>query len=107
MGFKSNGFDELNKAINQVKKDADDLVQTKHVSFDELFPEKFMNQYTEFTSFDNFLEAGNFIVNSDEDFEAIPEVELDKHILSTTIFSSWEDMLSKATEIYALNKLGF
>ena len=46
-------------------------------------------------------------LESQEDFESIPENELDSHIASTTKFKSWENMLSEATSQYAIKKLGF
>lgn len=107
MGFKIKGFDDLEKQLKRMERAAKDLENTHSVSFDELFLNSFMRKYTNFSNFDQFLSSGNFIVNSQEDFEAIPDNEIDLHVSKTTKFSSWEDMLGKATEEYALKKLGF
>lgn len=101
-------FDDsgLKKFMKNLEKAADEISGEK--SLDELFTPSFMSQYTDFNSFDELLSAGNFVVNSQEDFKNIPEDEFDIHISSTTKFNSWEDMKAKAGQIYfnkALSKL--
>ena len=65
-----------------------------------------MRKYTSFSTLDELFAAGGFKVESQEDFEAIPEDEFDKHIASSTKFKNWEDMLGEATSQYAVQKLG-
>jgi len=107
MGFKIKGLDKLQKQLKQIETNAKKLEKTKTIAFDDLFISSFMRKYTNFSTFDEFLKAGNFIVNTQEDFEAIPDHEMDVHVSKTTSFSSWENMLNKATEDYVSNKLGF
>ncbi|WP_218915171.1 hypothetical protein [Caldanaerobius polysaccharolyticus] len=107
MDFKIEGLDKLQKKFEQIQKAAKELEKTKTVSFNELFTSSFMNKYTNFSTIDEFFEAGKFVINSQEDFEAIPDKELDAHVKNSTVFSSWNDMLSKATEIYISKNLGF
>lgn len=64
-----------------------------------------MVKYTTFSSFDELLEAGNFIVNSEEDFLAIPDDLFDSHISSVTNFKAWQNMLDKATELWVEKEL--
>lgn len=106
MSFKIDGLDKLQKQLNKMEKAAKELEKNNQIPFDELFTRSFMLKYTNFSNFDELLEAGNFVVNSQKDFEAIPDVEFDIHISQVTKFRKWEDMLSKATEIYVSNKLG-
>lgn len=105
--FKVTGLDELEKQLKQMEKGVNELSQTNQVSFKDLFPISFMRKYTSFSSVNELLDAGGFNIESQEDFEAIPEHELNKHIAAVTKFSSWEDMLGEATSQYALKKLGF
>lgn len=97
-----NNFDDFKKAL---KKKADKA--SGEVSFDVLFDESFMKKYTDFSSFDELLSAGGFIVNSKEDFERIPEDQFDQHIAKTTRFKSWKDMKSTAGTTYMANQLKF
>lgn len=105
--MKITGLDKLEKQLKQMKKGAKELSQTKNISFEELFPTSFMRKYTSFSSMDELLDASGFKVESQEDFEAIPENEFDKHIATNTKFKNWEDMLGEATSQYAAKKLGF
>lgn len=105
--FKITGLDKLEKQLKQMEKGAKELSKTKHVSFDNLFPASFMRKYTSYSSMDELLDAGGFKVESQEDFESIPDVEFDKHISANTRFRCWEDMLDEATSQYAAKKLGF
>ena len=106
-GIKITGLDKLERQLKQMEKGAKELERTKHVSFSELFTPAFMRKHTSFSSIDELLQTGGFKADSQEAFEAIPDDLLDKHISSTTKFNSWEEMLSEATEQYALKKLGF
>ena len=106
MSFKIDGLDDLQKQLKKMEKGARELSETKQVSFGELFTASFMRKYTPFSSLDDFLTAGGFKAESQEDFEAIPDSELDKYIATTTNFNSWDDMLGEATTQYVSKKLG-
>lgn len=97
----------MSKDLNKLKESAKELERTKQVSFGELFTESFMKKYTRFSSLDEFFKAGNFVVESQEDFENIPDDEFNKHIKATTKFADWKEMIQEAGNQYALRKLGF
>lgn len=101
------GFDELEHRLNDLKRRADELDGENEVPFSQLFPESFMQEYTSFSSFDEMLSSGGFNVESQEDFDAIPDDVFDRHVVSTTKFSGWEEMLGEATSQYVAGKLGF
>lgn len=103
--FEFDDLDKLSKRLNKLAKNAREINGENKVSFAELFTEDFMSKYTNFSSFDELLKAGNFIVNSTEDFKAIPDDEFDKHIRSVTKFSSWKEMLEKASAEWVEKKL--
>ena len=106
MNIKMEGFAKLQKELDKMQKAAENL-DNAQIPIDDLLTNSFMKKYSNFSNFDEFLEAGNFVVNSQEDFEAIPENEMDSHVSKTTKFSSWDDMLGTAGEEYALKRLGF
>lgn len=105
--FKVDGFDELENELNQLQKKANELEETNDVPFSELFSASFMKECSSFSSIYELLEAGGFKAESEEEFESIPEYELDKHIAAATKFNSWEDMLGEAVSQYTFKKLGF
>lgn len=105
MSVKITGFDKLEKELNRIKRNAEALSGTKEVSFAELFTPGFMSQNTAVSSFDAFLEAGGYQVNSKEDFEAIPDEEFDAYVRENTRFTSWQDMLQSAVNAYVVKKM--
>ncbi len=105
--MKIEGFDKLQRKLKQMEKAAKELHGTHSVSFADLFTPSFMQKYTQFQSFEDFLSSSGFEVNSQEDFEAIPDKDMDAYVAKTTDFETWEDMLLKATEKYTFKKLGF
>lgn len=66
-----------------------------------------MRKYTSFSSMEELLDASGFKIECQEDLEAIPEAEFNKHIMATTKFKNWEKMLGEATSQYVAQKLGF
>ncbi|KRQ86017.1 hypothetical protein ABG79_02149 [Caloramator mitchellensis] len=107
MSYKIKGFDEFSKNLKKIEDNLKELEKNNTVSFDELFNSQFMSRYTNFSSFEELLSYGGFEVNSQEDFEAIPDNKMDEVVRKTTTFSSWEEMLSKAAETYIAKKLDF
>jgi len=106
LGLKVSGFDELKNELKRIEKAAKDLEGTHSVNMNELFIPSFMSRYTNFSSFDEFIEASGFTVNSQEDFESIPDAEMDKYVQANTQFASWQEMLDKSVEEYTVRKLG-
>lgn len=105
MQIKTSGFDELEKELTKLSNNLTELSRTSSVSFGELFTSKFMQHHTQFDSLDDFFEAGNLDIQSQEEFEAIPDDVLDKHVVSYTNFSSWQEMLDTASSEYVKHKI--
>lgn len=105
MSIKIKGLDKLQRDLNKMERDINQLFKQNSVSFEELFTERFMKKNTNVVDFDNFLKDGGFHVESEADFEAIPENEFDAYVSKNTKFSSWEEMLGAATEYYLDSKL--
>ncbi|MCI7638242.1 MAG: hypothetical protein MSS60_00250 [Clostridiales bacterium] len=106
-GIKMDGLDDLKRELSRIQKNARELDGKREIPFDQLFSRAFMRKYTRFASIDELLEAGGFHAHTNDEFESIPENELDTHIAKCTKFKSWEAMLQEATEQYVLSKLGF
>jgi len=68
------------------------------IPFNDLFPSRFMHQYTQFDSIDELLSSGGFEVDSEDDYEAIPDEDIDAYVGKTTKFDSWMEMLTFAIE---------
>lgn len=79
----------------------------EQVPFDELFTSSFMKEHTPFSSIDELFSAGGFSIKSFEDFKAVSESVLNKHIAATTKFNTWQEFANEAGVKYAAKKLGF
>ena len=106
-GFQFSGLDELQKDLSEMARRAEELDGTHEVPLNDLFPQTFMQKHSRFSSFNQFLDASPFTVETSEDFDAIPDVEMDTYVSSVTDFDSWKDMLSEATQEYVSRKMGF
>ncbi|HBH3603581.1 TPA: hypothetical protein KSK16_002801 [Clostridioides difficile] len=90
--------------LKQFQKKIERMEQNLKPDFDKIrtiiLSKKFMNQHTNFDSFDELLAFGNYIVNSEEDFLAIPDNEFDLFIVKNTDFPDWQTMLDAAYSKY-------
>lgn len=74
-------------------------------SFDELFTTQFMHENTAFDDIQDFFDAVG--VSDSESFQALPEDKLERHVQTSTNFSSWSKMQEAAATEYLENKLNF
>jgi hypothetical protein len=91
-------FDELLTELQGQKTIEEDPT---HISLDKLFNESFMSKHSSFKSFGEFLEKGNFQVETKEDINNIPDELFDRHVARDTDFADWKSMLDTATMEYA------
>jgi hypothetical protein len=64
-----------------------------------------MRRYTDFPTIEAMTDASGFKIESQEDFEAIPDAEWDVFVRSRTRFSTWKEMQAKAGEEYVVRRL--
>lgn len=81
----TSGIDEFVKKLESVKGETE-------VPLTELFNDGFMRRHTEYDSFQEFVDAGNFTA----DFEDIPDDEWDAYVDTNTPFASGQAMVKKA-----------
>lgn len=80
---------------------------THNVSLDKLFSDSFMIRYTQHSTIEEFFDAGGFEFETEEEFENLPEEQLNAHVQGSTNLSSWNEMLTKAGEDWLTIELGF
>ncbi|MCQ1053241.1 hypothetical protein NNO95_02410 [Acinetobacter baumannii] len=91
------GFNNLRKLSDNLKKlDG----QQQQVSLGTLFNEGFIQSHTDFESIDELFEKAGFKVESEEDFAAIPQEEIDTFVRENTKFESFTDMQQQAATEY-------
>lgn len=100
MAVEITGFDDLGEVRERVES------SNGEVPMAELFTPNFMQNYTDFESFEAFLERSPWTVETQSDFETIPAGELDAYVRERTGFDSWETMLSVGGREYVLRHTG-
>lgn len=103
MPVEISGLDDLEDAIDRLVDRVESI--GGEVPIEELFPEEFMRTYSEFESFEEFVGESKWEVQTQEDFEGIPEGEFDEYVDSHTGFNDWETMLEAAGREYVLRQL--
>lgn len=101
------GFDDLGNLFSDLNRRARELDGEHDVPIENILTPSFMSSCSKFASIDSFFGAGGFNFGSQEEFEQVPDEELDSHVRATTRFGSWDEMLTEAGEQYALRQLGF
>jgi|SRR6056297_1829532 len=88
----NNESENFEKVINRIDK----LQGNSEIRFKDLFTDDFMIEYTNFDNINQMFRESNFKIRNGEDFDNIPEKELNDFIDKTTEFSNWDEMIEKA-----------
>jgi len=62
----------------------------------DLLTPNFISRHSRFAAEDEMFEASGFVIQSAEDFAAIPDENWDRFIRENTVFDSWVAMLQAA-----------
>lgn len=100
MSSEFHDLEELEERIDQLAMASEGLKPPKVVPFDELFDASFMSAHSNFTSFDEFLSAGDYHPSTSMELESILGRSFDEFISRMTDFPSWEEMFHEASMRY-------
>lgn len=103
MGIKITGLDEFQRKLERLSRNAQNV--SGPVTFDDLFPPEFMRRYTDFPTIQAMADASGFKIESQQDFEAIPDADWDAFVRSRSRFQTWQDMQAKAGEERVVRRL--
>ena len=95
---KPMSFDEL---LMDLKGENHAKENSNEITLAHLLNDSFMNRYTRFKNYTDFLAKGNFQVTSIEDIANIPEELLDRYINRETDFPDWKTMLAAANKEFS------
>ena len=105
--FEMKGLDKLQRRLRDLRRNAQALDGTHEIPFSEIFPPSFIKRNAGLEDLEALFEASGFEIESQEDFEKIPDDEWDKFIREQTRFGGWQEMLDAAAKEWAQRKLGF
>jgi len=91
---------------NRIMPDKAKDPENQHdVPFYELLNNSFISRNSSFSSIEELFESSGFRIESQEDFEAIPDNEWNEFINKNTSFHNWKDMLNAAGEEWAKKQI--
>ena len=103
--FEIRGLDDAIRKLNRLQENTQRLAGSHDTKVFELFTLAFMRRYTKVASWDALIEASGFKLESQADFEAIPDKDWEKVIRTHTSFSSWREMMETGAADYAKKQL--
>ncbi|PAC96371.1 MULTISPECIES: hypothetical protein [Bacillus subtilis group] len=103
----SNGFKEFDRKLKKMQQKASELEKRQELQLNELFTDSFMKKNTKFSSLDEMLDKSPFIIETQQDFESIPDDLWDDFVRENSKFFNWEEMQQEAANIYVAKQLGF
>lgn len=90
------GLDKIKRELKKLERKAERAGGVRSVPLNELLTPSFMSRYTYFESVEEMFEKSDYPINSQEDFESIPQDNWDAFVNANTLFSSWQEMLNAA-----------
>ena len=103
--IKITGLDELQRKLEQMRRNAEQMHGEHQVPLTELFPPAFMRQHSSVPDFEAFCREGGIEISTEDAFAATPEDLLNEAAKRITHFASWEEMKKAATENWAKRRL--
>ncbi|NGM68073.1 hypothetical protein G6M89_03435 [Natronolimnobius sp. AArcel1] len=89
MSVRIEGFEGLSDRVESIGGE-------NTITMSELFRPDFMQTYTDYDTIEAFFDESPWTVESQADFETIPQDEFDMYVDENTGFNSWEMMLKAA-----------
>lgn len=107
MSIKITGLDELQRKLRALSERTEAIGGEHSVPIGDLLTPTFLAGCTLFNSADELFEKSGFKVETQADFEAIPDDDWEGFVRGNTSFASWKEMLQAAGARWAEDKIGF
>ncbi|WP_291567172.1 MULTISPECIES: hypothetical protein [unclassified Clostridium] len=108
MEINFEGFDDLQKDLDNMVKEVEELGDEIEVQLEELLVDDFMAKHTNYNSLQDFIDGFEEVYGiSDITDEVIESKQWHEFVTKNTDFESWNDMITIASDEYVGNVLGF
>lgn len=91
--------------LKKLKNNVEEIQEQGGFSLAEILNDRFIQNATPFNNLNELFEKGGFKFESVEEFEALPEDELNSFIASISNYSTFQEMIRAATMYFTRNKL--
>ena len=86
------------RGLDKLIENAEKLHGSSSFTLGDAMTDEFISNNPNYSSLDELVDASGFVVNTQEDFKAIPDDEWETFIVNNTSFSSWEEIQVKSHE---------
>ena len=93
------------KGLDQLEKNVSKLSGIESIPLDDLMNPSFISSCSQYSNFEELIEAAGFKVESEEDFAAIPDQEWEQFIQTNTSYEGWIEMQEAAGLSYVTANL--
>lgn len=98
-------MDDFSRQLDEMANRVHDFEGEHKLSFADALTDSFMQKYTTFPNVDSFFDAIG--IKTTDEFDAFPDEKLNSFVSSHSSFSTFHQMLDKATDEYITRQLGF
>jgi len=105
MDIQVGGLEQLEERVNGALERIGELQAGTWINSDSFFPEPFMQEHTDYDSFDAFCADAPWSVSEAGAVERVADRKLNAHVAATTVFEDWEAMKTAAAEKKILAEL--
>ncbi|WP_106766875.1 hypothetical protein [Paenibacillus faecalis] len=107
MNIEFGELDHLDKKLKDIQENTKKLSNfEREVHTDDLFPESFVQMYSDFSSLQELLKAAGYEGQSQEEFESFVQKDFDAFLADHSKLSSWQEFQDKAVAAYVARLLG-
>lgn len=99
----SNGFKEFDRKLKKMQQKASELEKGQELQLNELFTDSFMKKNTKFSSLDEMLDKSPFTIETQQDFESIPDDLWDDFVRENSKFLTGKKCNKKQQTYMLLN----
>lgn len=97
---------DFEKELERIAVKIDKIVQTHDYLLDDVFSKKFMLEYTNSSTIENFLRNSPLQIDFLENTKNISDKRLDHYVAENTPFATWNEMYTKGVKAFLATKLG-
>jgi hypothetical protein len=106
MVIEIKGLGELQEKFSDLSNRLEDLNGTHNIPINDLLTPVFLSGCSAFESADQLFAMSGYELNSQDDFNAIPEEDWVRYINKNTSFTGWQEMLQAAAAMWVKNRMG-
>lgn len=96
--MRMEGLDQLQRKLKRIEENIDKISGSRTIPIQELLNDEFMKEHTKYQTCQEMFDESPFKIESQADFDVIPDDQWNVYIRLNTKFSDWNGMLEEAAK---------